>query len=105
DEGPLRVASKGALRFRWTPDLPGDPDRIYRRAGIRALPDGGGGPRGVGEPPEGRIRPRPSANRPWGAGHAAVGEGIPPLGSGFRRTSDPARGELRMGREVGPRFH
>src|SRR5205814_7786309 len=99
--GPLHAASTGALRFRWTDGLPRDEDRVHRRAGVRALPDLGRRPRGVGGPPPIRGGPRHPPDRPRGSRHPAPRERIPPVRSGFRWPSDAARSEFRLAREMG----
>src|SRR2546427_764900 len=103
--GPRHPAGAGPLRCRWTRVVPCHPNRLHGRGGVRALSYRGGGIVGLGIAPEVRGGPRDPADRPRRAGHPSPGERLPVVRTRFRRTPDAPRGELRLGREMGPAVH
>src|SRR2546422_550168 len=102
---PRHPAGAGPLRCRWTGVVPRHPNRLHGRGGVRALSYRGGGIVGLGIAPEVRGGPRDPADRPRRAGHPSPGERLPVVRTRFRRTPDAPRGELRLGREMGPAVH
>src|SRR5712691_9778386 len=103
--GRRHPARTGPLRCQWTGLVPRHAHRVHGRGGVRALCDGGRGIVGLGIAPPVRRGPRDQADRPRSAGHAPPGKGLSAFRTRLRRASDAARGELRLGGQVGPTVH